>query len=106
MGQLFSPVLCSLAAPELCYFLWCLISLETPLASTGVAQCSLCLSGYSELLLVHHTYMLSQFSPESPAEFSLNIQLQNEFYEPYYGYESAFIGEGCARENLAVKVSQ
>lgn len=38
MGELFSPVLCSLAAPELCYFLWCLISLETPLASTGVAQ--------------------------------------------------------------------
>lgn len=38
MGKLFSPVLCSLTAPELCYFLWCLISLETPLASTGVAQ--------------------------------------------------------------------
>lgn len=38
IGELFSPVLCSLATPDLCYFLWCLISLETPLASTGVAQ--------------------------------------------------------------------
>lgn len=38
IGELFSPVLCSLVTPELCYFLWCLLSLETPLASTGVAQ--------------------------------------------------------------------
>lgn len=38
LGELFSPVLCSVAAPELIYFLWCLISVETPLASTGVAQ--------------------------------------------------------------------
>lgn len=38
MGELLSSILCSLAAPELCYFLWCLISLETPLASTQAAQ--------------------------------------------------------------------
>lgn len=38
MGELLSSILCSLAAPELCYFLWCLISLETPLASTRAAQ--------------------------------------------------------------------
>lgn len=38
MGELVSSLLHSLAAPELCYFLWCLESLETPLASTRVAQ--------------------------------------------------------------------
>lgn len=38
MGERFSSVLCSLAAPELCYFLWCLVSLETRLASTRAAQ--------------------------------------------------------------------